>query len=370
MDKPGLDTLAAAGLYDERASNAADRLALLHFLVEQGCSVEEMQKAHAMGRLFALAGDRLIHPGFPAYTIEDAAPATGLSEDDTRELCRALGLPQPPPHLPVLTEADIKALSAFGELVELLGRDQTLGLARVVGSAAARIAEAEFAALRSIDDLSLAHTGSEERTGRGYAKIAALVPGITQVIDVVHRRHIEGVRRHVELLVDDAGGLSCGIGFCDLAGFTALSRSVPLDKLAKLLSAFEAEATSVVHDEGGRVVKFIGDAVMFVTTTPESAAEIACLMVRHPRVAEHDLQMRAAVSFGPVLMQDGDYFGTPVNLAARLLTIAAPGEVVADPLLRATLNRGGWSTTLLPAQPLRGFDGEVTPLRIDAVPAG
>lgn len=369
MDKPDLDALRAAGLYDEHAPNAADRLALLEFLVGHGCSIEEMQRADGMGRLFALAGDRLIHPGFPAYTIEDAAPATGLSEDDTRALCRALGLPQPPPHVPVLTDADIKALSAFGELVDLLGRDQTLGLARVVGSAAARIAEAEFAALRSVDDLSLAHSGSEERTGRGYAKVAALVPGITQVIDVVHRRHIEGVRRHVELLVDDGGGFSCGVGFCDLAGFTALSRSVPLDKLASLLSTFEAEATGLVHDRGGRVVKFIGDAVMFVTATPESAADIACRMVRHPRAAEHDLQMRAAVSYGPVLMQDGDYFGTPVNLAARLLTIAAPGEVVADPVLRQTLRHAGWSTTLLPAQLLRGFDSEVTPLRIDAAPS-
>ena len=361
-----LQAVRAAGLYDDTAPGAADRLALLEFLAGEGCTLQEMVQAHAAGRLFALAGDRAIYPGVSEFTIEQAAGMIGLSEESTRAACRAFGMPQPPPGARVLTRADVTALRAFAALLQFMSEAHALGLARVMGSAVARIAEAEFSAFAAVDELVLDHTGSELETARAYADVARLVPQFAVVLDVLHRRQVTGVRRHFEQLTDDVGGHSCGVGFTDVAGFTALSRSMPLDELADMLSLLEAGASNLVYERGGRVVKFIGDAVMFVAPTPAGVADIAYRLVHHQLPL--DVQMRAAATFGGVLAHDGDYFGTPVNLAARLLAVAEPGEVVTDATLGRSLESAGWRVSRRPSVQLRGFDEEVVPVVLEQPP--
>jgi hypothetical protein len=75
------DALVAAGLYDPTAGNAADRRALLEFLVEEGCTLDEMVAADARGRLFGLAGDRKIRPGRDTYSLREVAERTGADLD-------------------------------------------------------------------------------------------------------------------------------------------------------------------------------------------------------------------------------------------------------------------------------------------------
>ena len=84
----------------------------------------------------------------------------------------------------------------------------------------------------------------------------------------------------------------------------------------------------MVHADGGRVVKFIGDEVMWVTSTPELLAKVAVDLVEHPRAREAGLQVRAGLGYGSVLAIGGDYFGNAVNLAARLVGAAAPGQIL------------------------------------------
>ena len=84
-----------------------------------------------------------------------------------------------------------------------------------------------------------------------------------------------------------------GVGFADLTGFTALSERTPLPELAALLAAFDESTTDVVHSGGGRVVKFLGDAVMFVAVSPDALVAIAHALV-------HDLAARGmGSSCGP-----------------------------------------------------------------------
>ena len=85
----------------------------------------------------------------------------------------------------------------------------------------------------------------------------------------------------------------------------------------------------MVHADGGRVVKFIGDEVMWVSATPARLAQVAVDLVDHPQAREEGLQVRAGLAFGTVLAINGDYFGNPVNLAARLVAAAAPGQILA-----------------------------------------
>ena len=76
---------------------------------------------------------------------------------------------------------------------------------------------------------------------------------------------------------------------------------------------------------------------------------------QHPRARAAQVPVRAGVAFGPVLAQDGDYFGPPVNLAARLVSLAEPGGVLVDDGLAAELDRAAWSVEPREPRPIRGF---------------
>ncbi|HYQ35396.1 MAG TPA: adenylate/guanylate cyclase domain-containing protein, partial [Mycobacterium sp.] len=164
--------------------------------------------------------------------------------------------------------------------------------------------------------------------------------------------HFEGVLR------DTSESVVCGIGFADLSGFTALTQALTPAQLSDLLNEFAGTVSDVVHADGGRVVKFIGDEVMWVSASPEQLAKAAVDLVEHPRAREEGLQVRAGLAYGSVLAINGDYFGNPVNLAARLVAAAAPGQILADSALRDELpDRSAVAHGPLT---LKGFDEPVT----------
>jgi class 3 adenylate cyclase len=355
-----------AGLYDPSSPTAADRLELLEFLIEQGCELEEMLDADRRGRLFALSGDRMIRPWRPRYDSEQAAGLLGVDAQRVSKAWRAFGLPAPVE--PVLGEQDLEVLKTWLLVCDLLGEEAATGLARVLGSGSARLAEAESAAMRSgMTSIDLGQSGSEVSVARAFAAVTTLVPQIGVVLDAVHRHHIEAARRHFELVAPTPDAVRCGVGFADLSGFTSLSSAMPMQALSKLLATFEDVATDTVHDLGGRVVKFLGDAVMYVAPTSPMLATIACALVDHPKAAEADLQVRAGIAYGDVLAQDGDYFGPPVNLASRLVAIAAPGEVLAAPAVVPLLGLEHTATEREP-QLLRGITEPVTPYAVVSAP--
>lgn len=364
-----VDRWTEAGLYDAAADNAADRLALLEFLTEQGCDLEEMLEADARGRLFALAGDRMIRPARPRFDCESAAIELGTDAATVSRAWRAFGLPVPTE--PVLGRQDVEAIRTWLVVRDLLGDEAATGLARVLGSGAARLAEAESAAMRTgmggLVDLSV--TGSEVQTARAFADVTTLVPRIGAVLDAVHRHHIEAARRHFEQVapgLDDA--VRCGVGFADLSDFTPMSTAMPLAELSFLLAQFEQACSDTVHEGGGRIVKFLGDAVMFVAPTADSLAGIACALVQHPKATEACLKVRAGIAYGDLLAQDGDYFGPPVNLAARLQVIAEPGQVLATPSVVPLLGPN-YTADEGELREVRGLDVPISPYRIALVSA-
>lgn len=355
---------AAAGLYDPERPDAADRLALLEFLTEAGAGLAEMVEAQERDRLFALAGDRIIRPPQPRRTPAEAAAALGTDAQTVERAWRAFGLPAPAGA--ALDARDVETVRTWLRVRDLMGEAAALGLARVLGAGTARLAEAESAALRTSlhGQVDRAHTGSEAVTARAYATVAELVPRIGTMLDTVHRHHIEAARRHFEQVSPGVGdALRCGIGFADLSDFTPMVQAMPLADLSALLAGFDSAASAAVGELGGRVVKFLGDAVMFVAPTPALLARIALALVQHPKAAEAGLRVRAGVCFGDVLAQDGDYFGPPVNLAARLVAAAEPGEVLTD-AASAGLLGAGFSAAAGPPRRLRGIPGEVTPYAV------
>jgi class 3 adenylate cyclase len=158
-------------------------------------------------------------------------------------------------------------------------------------------------------------------------------------------------------LRDTSPTVHCGVGFVDLSGFTSLTQLLTPDELSGLLSEFSATVSDVVHADGGRVVKFIGDAVMWVSPAAEQLAKAATDLVDHPRAREAGLQVRAGLGHGPMLALGGDYFGNPVNLAARLVAAAEPGQILVSSDLHGEL--AGWPMDAVAPLMLRGFSEPV-----------
>src|SRR3954451_4116561 len=149
----------------------------------------------------------------------------------------------------------------------VLGAEATLGLARVMGAAMARVGDAASTAVRGrLPSMSVAISGSELETARSFGAIAGAVPALGRGLDILFRHHLESARMHFERTdsweIVGQGGIRVGVGFADLTGFTGLTQRLALEDLSQLLSNFETVAADVVHDHGARVVKFLGDAVM------------------------------------------------------------------------------------------------------------
>jgi class 3 adenylate cyclase len=361
-----LDALSAAGLYDAASPEAGERRQLLEFLLAEGCTVEEMVAAHERGRLFALAGDRVVRPGRDQLTLTEVADQVGSPLEEVQAVWRAFGLVVGGPELPVASVDDVDMVRTALGMSAVLGREATLGLARVMGSAMARVGDAASTSVRGqFPSMSIAASGSELETARAFAGIAAAVPAIGRAMDTLFRHHLESARMHFERTdswdVVGAGGIRVAVGFADLCGFTGLSQQLSMDGLSQLLTRFEEVAADVVADHGGRLVKFLGDAVMYVTTDAVTAVAVAEDLV--DAAEQRGLKARAGVTVGTALALDGDYFGPIVNLAARLVAVAEAGQVLAsDPVVERLGDRR--TTIPLGPQRLRGFDDPVPVSRL------
>jgi class 3 adenylate cyclase len=348
------DALQAAGIADPRG-----RADLIKYLDDLGFAIDEMAEAERRGRLFGLAGDVVLWSGPPIYTIQTAADELGISADEVSRAWALLGLTVAGPDIPVLSQADVDALATWLALKVAVGEDGAHGLLRVLGAAMARLAEAESTMIRvGMPDIQMDHTHNEFATAQAYRTIAEFIPRLSALIDTVHRHHIISARTHFEgVLRDTSSAAVCGVGFADLSSFTALTQALAPAELSELLNQFAGTVSDVVHAHGGRVVKFIGDEVMWVSASPERLVRAAADLVDHPKAREEGLRVRAGLAYGSVLAINGDYFGTPVNLAARLVAAAAPGQILATSELHDELP--DWPAAAQGPLTLKGFDAPV-----------
>jgi adenylate cyclase len=158
------------------------------------------------------------------------------------------------------------------------------------------------------------------------------------------------------------------VGFADLVSFTRLVRRLTERELAMMVQHFEALASDVVTAHGGRVVKTVGDEVLFVSTPGAAAAAIALEIPR--ALAEDDLlpPVRVGMATGPVVGRLGDVFGTTVNRASRLTALARPGTVLVDvATVHSLAGVTGIEVRQLRGRSLRGI-GHVVPWLLRAVP--
>jgi class 3 adenylate cyclase len=349
------DALEAAGI-----ANARGRAGLIDYLDKLGFTTDEMVEAERAGRLFGLAGDALQRSGRPIYSLRTAADVLDAPLDDIATAWAVLGLTVANPDEVALSQADVDGLATWVALKSVVGDDAALGLLRVLGATMARLAEAGATVVRlGQPDIQVTHSQDELITAQAYRGVAEFIPRIGAMIDAVHRHHLISARTHFEGVTrDTSASVVCGVGFADLSGFTALTQLLTPAELSILLNDFSATVSDVVHADGGRVVKFIGDEVMWVSSTPELLAKAAVDLVDHPKAREAQMQVRAGLDYGTALAIGGDYFGNTVNLAARLVAAAEPGQILATSAVRDELPE--WPAVVQEPLTLKGFDAPVT----------
>ena len=346
-----MDALEAAGIADVRA-----RAGLIEYLTGLGFTADQMVAAERQGRLFGLAGDALLWSGPQVYTLRTAADSIGVTLEEVERGWAMLGLTVADPDTATLSEADVDGLATWVAMRMQMGPDAADGFLRVLGANVARVAEAISSMIRtSQPKMWLGLTGDELTTAQVYRDAAEFVPRIGAMIDAFHRHHLVSTRTFIEGMArGPSEGLVCGVGFADLSGFTALTQALTPAELSALLTEFGATVSDVVHADGGRVVKFLGDAVMWVSSDPERLAKAALDLVDHPRAREEGLQIRAGLGYGEMLTLGGDYFGNAVNLAARLVAAAAPGQILAATEVYEQLPQ--WPAVVQEPLQLKGFD--------------
>ena len=116
--------------------------------------------------------------------------------------------------------------------------------------------------------------------------------------------------------------------FADIAGFTALTEAHGDDHAADLVANFCEAVRCVLPEYDARAVKSIGDAVLIRVPEPAAAIRLGTRIAHELMSAHGSPAVRVGMHHGPAVERDGDYFGSTVNLAARVSGVAAGGEVL------------------------------------------
>ena len=322
-------------------------------LVAAGATDEEVRRAVDDDVLDLLAVDRLVVPSERHFTPRQVSEQSGLPLETLKQMWRALGFLQPGDDDAVLTDMDVEAARSLQQLLALgvTDTDTALQLARVIGASMARIAEASL--LRGAEILHAADD-SVYAADLFTAVAEETVSPMGTVLEFAWRRHMQAVARRAALERRAGRGRATpilAVGFADMVGFTLLSQHLRADELAAVVRRFEEISYDTVIERGGRVVKTIGDEVMFVTADPVSAVRIGVTLAEAYADDELLSDVRVGLAMGPVLVRDGDYFGSTVNLASRIVRIAEPGSVLVSDELHHEVEKAG--TDEFGAHPLR-----------------
>lgn len=281
--------------------------------------------------------ERILLGGRRKYTREQVAELAGMPRERATDLWRSLGFASVGDDEVVFTENDVQALRLVKELTELGLTDAAAlnSIARVLGQHISRIAEMEMYVLRELVTAQPELLGDE----RGFARfIDQLIPDLERLHNFTWRRQLAAYAgRALAAPEEDLDSSNEVVGFADMVGYTSLTRRSSETELANVLEEFETTVTKAIAEHHGRVVKMLGDEVLFVADDPRQGADIALTLVELAEDAESLPSLRAGLAYGRVLSRFGDVYGSTVNIASRLTSICNPGAVLIDAELAAVL---------------------------------
>lgn len=312
--------------------------------------------------------------GRPArHTRIQVAEAAGVPSELAARIWRALGFAAPADDAVAFSDADVAALRRIGALLEegLLDEKVVVRMARALGQTTARLAQWQTEiVLDALTDPR--EPAADAEVARVLEAAGRLLPDFERLLVHVWRVQLAAATTRLLVHAELAEGapssrVTLAVGFADLVSFTRYSRELDESALTELVEGFESRAADVVAARGGRLVKALGDEVLFTAQDPATAAGIA-LDLAEAVEQQGGPDVRVGLAYGPILPVMGDVFGPTVNLAARLTSIARPGTIIIDSgMAEGLTGEPGLEICKIRRRPARGF-GVIQPYVLRALP--
>jgi adenylate cyclase len=357
------------------SSDVLDRATLLVFAHRHGTSDDELKRAVAEGRLPLLTLEHVI-AGEPTLSAREVARRAGVPLEMALAIWRALGMPTDDVDERAFTRDEVAALRTLNAMRSVFTEDDLIEAASVVGRAMADVASASVELFRRRLTARFIEAGVSELEValRLAAMVDLLVPPLGPLLEVVLRRHLTVSTRAeaaVQIEQSDAAAMSqreLTVAFADLVGFTTMSEHLTALEVSRLAARLLHCAEAVLPRHEARLVKSIGDAVMFTARDPVSCCRAAIDLVEAAAKEDGLPPVRVGAAHGPVLRAYADYFGRTVNLAARLCD-AAPGGAVLLNAPETPVDADAWKAAGLIAKPggslkLKGIESRVPVIRV------
>jgi len=355
---------------DERS----ERVELLDYLHDDlGISLERL-RTQDPALLIAMPAE--VHVGGePRYTPRECAEAAGLDLELATKLRRAMGLPVVLPDERSLGEADMESLKLAAQFLEGgMPEDDLLSVTRVLGRG---LGQAAVVMRRTAMNMALEPGLSERQLAERFGQVAGLltpatIPIMEQTLKLHLRQMLAGeVARTAERRDGSLpGARDISVGFADLVGFTRLGENVPPEELGNVASRMEDLASDVLGPPV-RLVKTIGDAVMYVSEDPTALLGASVDLSRAAdEQGEEFPQLRVGAASGQAITRGGDWFGRPVNLASRITAIARPSSVVVSEPLKDAAPDDQFRFSFIGARKLKGVPGSTALYRARKVADG
>lgn len=274
------------------------------------------------------AAYRLAQLDAPTLRRSDVAARTGVDPTQSVRWWRALGFAVVDDDDVAFRDADVEVVRQLGVLVDagVVDDDDVLRLARLMSSLFSRLVDAQLDVLElglGADDDP--RNDPERRLEELAAADVDIFAFMEHTMAYVWRRHLLGAIGHRLSVENSEQGQA--VAFADLSGFARFTKRATADDIARVIDAFEAVAFDVVSRHEGRVIKLIGDEVLFVVDTLDEAVATALELIERFAMVDDVPPLHCGIAFGPTITVGGDVFGPTVNLASRLSKVARPGSV-------------------------------------------
>lgn len=338
------------GLLDGLAGDArAERAELVDWLLGQGITAEEIRHSFAP---MLLPARRALGDDGTYVSARQISERTGLGLDALMRFQRAAGLPQvDDPDAAVFMRPDGDTAVHIKRFLDLgIDPEQMLMVVRVLADGLANAAEVmRGAALGAV----LRPGATELQTAQGAQAVvgaaAPLVGPMIQDLLLLQLRHAvetEAVNANERAIgAPLPGARVVAAAFADLVGFTRLGEEVPAEELEKLANRLAEQARNVAVGPV-RFIKTIGDAVMFVSADTAALLAAVLSLIDAAEADEVLPRLRAGLAYGSAVSRAGDWFGSPVNTASRVTSMARPGSVLVSAAARDNVGEDGrfrWS---------------------------
>lgn len=318
----------------------------------------------------------------PRITLTEMAERSGQPVEKVRQFWTVMGFPPPSLEEEIFTEQDLFIFTNWRERIEsgVVAEDTAISVIRAVSHLTDRMALWQVEAL--VQDLATRYE-LDDTTARIMLldRFESSINDLEAVLLYSWRRQMESLLSRVESEValqgiQDAKELPLvrTVGFVDMVSFTSTSAELSGRQLVNLIESFEASSRNAVTRAGGRVVKTIGDAVLFIADDLETGVRVVFSVLEALSRKEKLLPVRASVVEGQVVSRSGDVFGPVVNLASRLADRAPRGKVYTDEHTARAILSAPWASRyeveLQGKLALRGFGDvdawELEPSRVSS----